>query len=122
MIINFQLASELDSVGLKPENRENPYLYTPETYLKVNRRILHVSSIYFQVRSLIDKTKYKFPEDCYGYFCPEFPEESGLKPRINFAPDWAGLTLLSNILVMTAVMTMSSETRGDITASPDIAL
>ena len=99
-IFCFQLAEELKSVGLKPENRYNPYLYTPETHLMVKADL--------QARSLNKRRRYKFPEDCYGYFCPKpTGRDSRVGEKLSFDPDWAGLTLLSNILVVTVVLTMS---------------
>ena len=99
-IFCFQLAEELKSVGLKPGNKYNPYLYTPETHLMVKSDL--------QARSLNKKRRYKFPEDCYGYFCPKSPErDSRVGEKLSFEPDWAGLTLLSNILVVTVVLAMS---------------
>ena len=67
---------------------------------------------YFKTRSLNEKRKYKFPKDCYGYFCPKLgnpvTKQNSIDPK-SVDRDWAGLTILSNnILVVSMMIAMTS--------------
>ena len=63
----------------------------------------------FSLQTFIGQRKYQFPADCYGYFCPTVAVEKTKLHRFSVETEWTGLVVVSNILVVTLLVTMSSK-------------